>query len=61
VSRRGDRVAVLAVGLALGAWIGNHAHDRLRDLSVLELAVGAALLLACALIVAVAGPPRARP
>lgn len=49
------------LGLALGVWIGQHAHDRLRNLPALDGIVGVALLVASGLLLAVAGSSRGRP
>lgn len=56
--RRDERLTVLVVGLALGAWIAAHAHTRVRAVTALEWVVLAVLLVG--VLVILATPPRPR-
>jgi uncharacterized membrane protein YfcA len=52
---RRDRLAVLVLGVAIGAWVGNHAHTPVRQVPVLDGVVLVALVLAA--LIVLAGPP----
>lgn len=58
-SRR-DVVGCWVVGLALGVWIGTHAHTRVRALPLLDGLVGVALVLGSLLLLAAAPASRRR-